>query len=84
LNSGVPDRIIVQARGTARSALSGKDSVMIPRQLDRLADEQRTELVRAVAAARAPVPIGSDRRLRHRAGWTLVAIGLRIAASAGR
>ena len=70
---------------------------MIPRQLDEIAS-QHAETMRSRAgripsrrlssasrAQREREPVSSEfRNLRRRTGWTLVAIGLRIAAATGR
>jgi hypothetical protein len=53
---------------------------MFPHQMDQLAsqhtDELRTQAQRARLHVIRPVPRNS---VRHRAGWTLVEIGLRLA-----
>jgi hypothetical protein len=53
---------------------------MFPHQMDQLvsqhADELRTQAQRARLHVMRPVPRNS---VRHRAGWTLVEIGLRLA-----
>jgi hypothetical protein len=53
---------------------------MFPRQMDLLVrqhtDELRTQAQRARLHVMRPVPRNS---VRHRAGWTLVEIGLRLA-----
>ena len=69
---------------------------MIPRQLDEVARQHAEKMV----SSRRPVPSqhrshaartrtcdpvsGESKNLRQRTGWTLVAIGLRIAAATSR
>ncbi|HYS32147.1 MAG TPA: hypothetical protein VEM58_07785 [Streptosporangiaceae bacterium] len=58
---------------------------MFPRQLDEVARQHaRTLGSRAKPAASPATGRGEPRPIRKRTGWTLVAIGLRIAASGGR
>jgi hypothetical protein len=58
---------------------------VFPHRMDRLVsqhiDELRTQAQRARLHVRRPVPRNS---VRHRAGWTLVEIGLRLVGPSGR
>jgi hypothetical protein len=57
---------------------------MIPHQMDQLVgqhtDELRTQAQRTRLHVTRPVPRNS---VRHRAGWTLVELGLRLAGPSG-
>lgn len=60
---------------------------MFPRQLDQIASQhvgsQRDEARQAAQAGHADA-VPRRRTVRKRTGWTLVAIGLRLAESSGR
>ncbi len=62
---------------------------MFPGQLERLADERRKDLDRSVNRTRTGRPEREHphvrrRSVRHQAGWALIIVGLRIAASGSR
>jgi len=69
---------------------------MIPRQLDEVARQHAEKMLSSrrpmpsqhrshAGRVRACAPVGGEsRNLRKRTGWTLVAIGLRIAAATSR
>jgi hypothetical protein len=59
---------------------------MMPRQFEEIA-RQHAQTMRAQAARRASGSVRGPRqgrRIRKQTGWSLVAIGLRIAESGGR
>ena len=62
---------------------------MNSRQLEQLARLRTSEVTARGGGAARSVPADArrsprTRRIRHRAGWTLIQIGLRIAEPAGR
>ena len=57
---------------------------MNPRQMEQFVSQRTSELRRQAHLGRPHVAPGKRTSVRRRAGWTLVAIGLRLAASAGR